>query len=208
MTRITSCNQSVPGNSAQQIMQSIHSWRQAGLVERASSRQCDQAERSSARLEEKSRRARSTHSSSSAVALILCAAMLPSALCTYGSSAGIDAAKFRHSVLLDTHVPGASKLKKSVSFSSKMDQAILPSSHKCSADLDYISNVYTPVHSSSDLEGAAGDRVQSMRLRGQVRSLSSSSVTGRRSLSSGDVAAAAPYVYTRLQTQLFPQMRF
>eukprot|EP00291_Cryptomonas_curvata_P019546 CAMPEP_0172170626 /NCGR_PEP_ID=MMETSP1050-20130122/11380_1 /TAXON_ID=233186 /ORGANISM="Cryptomonas curvata, Strain CCAP979/52" /LENGTH=165 /DNA_ID=CAMNT_0012841845 /DNA_START=73 /DNA_END=567 /DNA_ORIENTATION=- len=165
-------------------MQSIHNWRQAGLAERASSRQCE--EMTSARHEEKSRRVRSTRGTFSALSLILCAAMVPSAFCTYSASAAIDAAKFRYSVLADGFVP-ASKLKKSVSFSSKMDQAVHPSNHKSPAELEY---VYTPVHSSSDLEGAAGDRLQSMRLRGQVGS-SSSSIVGRRSPSSGDVATAA-----------------
>ena len=208
MARMTS-RLSVAGNNAQQTMQRIHCWRQAGLVQRASTRQCGSEEMAPARKEEAERRARSIRSPLSALSFLLCAAMLPSVLCTYSASSDIIASKFRHSIP-DNFVSGASKLKKSVSFSCKMDQAILPGSHKPTSalqDAEYGFNVYTPVHSSSDLESAAGERVQSMRLRGQDGALASSAAR-RRSPSSSDVTSAAPYVYTRLQTQLFPQMRF
>ena len=188
-------------------MQRIHSWRQAVLVRRASTRQCGSEDMVSAR-QEAGRRVRSIRSPLSALSFLLCAAMRPSVLCTYSASSEIVTSKFRQS-LTDNLASGTSKLKKSVSFSCKMDQAILPGSHKPSAalqDAEYGSNVYTPVHSSSDLESAAVDRVQSMRLRGQDGALASAA--RRRSPSSGDVASAAPYVYTRLQKQLFPQMRF
>ncbi len=207
MARMTS-RLSVAGNNAQQTMQRIHSWRQAGLVQRASTRQCGGEEMAPARQEEAERRARSIRSPLSALSFLLCAAMLPSVLCTYSASSEIMVSKFRHSI--PDNFAGASKLKKSVSFSCKMDQAILPGSHKPTSalqDAEYGFNVYTPVHSSSDLQSAAGDRVQSMRLRGQDGALASSAAR-RRSPSSSDVASAAPYVYTRLQTQLFPQMRF
>jgi hypothetical protein len=193
-------------NEQQRIMQSIHSRRQARLVDRASSR-CGCMEQNLAEQQEGGRRVRSNRTSFSALSLVLCAAMVPSAFCTYSSSAEIVASKFRHSIAAENFVAGASKLKKSVSFSCKMDQAVLPGIHKTAVfqDAEYGSNVYTPVHSSSDL---AGDRLQSRRLRGQDGSLSSSSTARRRLPSSGDVSNAAPYVYTRLQTQLFPQMRF
>jgi hypothetical protein len=207
MTRCTSRRLLAAEHNTQQILLSIHSWRQAGLAERASRCLCEK-EIPSGWQEERGRRLRSTGSSFLTLSIILCAAMIPSAFCTYIAPEGIMAAKYRHSVSADMLVSGGSKLKKSVSFSCKMDQAVIPRSPKTSAelqDVEYSSNVYTPVHSSSDLESTP--RVQSMRLRGQDGFLASSSTSSRRSLTSGDVASA-PYVYTRLQTKLFPQMRF
>jgi hypothetical protein len=191
--------------TTQQSMQTINNWKHAGLEECAiaSSRKCDIEEQTASRPAECKGRVRSQRCSASALSLILCAAMVPSAFSTYSASPDIVSSQFRHS--MESPVAGPSKLKKSVSFSCKMDKAVLENSRQTSAELkDAVEslNLYTPVHSSSDLERASGDRIQSMRLRGQE-----CSPTRRRSLSSGD-ESAAPYIYTRLQTQLFPQMRF
>jgi hypothetical protein len=207
MTQNNSHRMLVAGD-VQQTMQSIHNWRQA-RIERASTQRCDSEVLTSARRDGCRRRVRWTRNSSAALSFVLCVVMVPSTICTYSASAEIIASKFRQA---DNFVAGASKLKKGVSFSCKMDQAVLPGIHKTSAesqDSEHSSNVYIPVHSSSDLERAAGDRLQSMRLR--VRdgcALSSSSAARRQSPSSGDETNAALCVYTRLQTQLFPQMRF
>ena len=185
-------------NNEKQAKQTIDSWKQAGLVERASPRRCDIEE-----LRADRQQVRSTRLSFSTLSSVLCVAFLPFAFCSSSESAETVSTKFRHSIMFEN---GASKLKKSVSYSCTMDQAVNQGNRQgLKVDAGYGLNVYTPVHSRvSDLGRASGERGQSMLLRDG----SLSSPAHWRSLSSGDDVPAAPYVYTRLQTQLFPQMRF
>ena len=135
------------------------------------------------------------------MAALVLASMLPCVLC----SAGADGASIELKSQRNHHdfdlVRSTPRLRKSVSYSSKMDRAVHePESGTLSSDVYEAklnaprTRIYTPVHSSSDLGRAEG-------LRSRSNSPLPPSPTASEEIDH-------VHVYTRLQKQLFPEMRF
>jgi hypothetical protein len=189
---------SAVGDTTRRTMQNIPNsgmMRLAGdITKTCNSRRCSE---SSARLQSTARGACST------LSIILCVSMIPSVFSSCSLSVDVVPSEIRHWDSPTTFLPDTPKLKKSISFSSKMNHANFKMKRNCQADLQDDENeplLYTPVHSSSQSERAG------TRPRGHVAGGSSPAAHWRPR--SGDMAAATPYVYTLLQTQLFPEMRF
>jgi hypothetical protein len=187
------------GDTTRKLAQSMQNcWQAEPAVHKtmvSNSRRCSE---SSARLQSTARGACST------LSIILCVSMIPSVFSSCSLSVDVVPSEIRHWDSPATFLPDTPKLKKSISFSSKMtNHANFKMKRNCQADLQDDENeplLYTPVHSSSQSERAG------TRPRGHVAGGSSPAADWRPR--SGDMAAAAPYVYTLLQTQLFPEMRF
>ena len=177
-----------------QTMQSIQSWRQTGpkqatkvhKTKASNARRCGD---SCLRLR------RTLRMNYEILSIILCAAMVPSVFCSCSPSAGAGPSK-------NNAAAAFFPSKKSISFSKGMNHANFQGN--CQADLQNDEDepsLYTPLRSCSQFERAG------TRLRGTAED-GSSPLARQRLLLAGDMTAASPYVYTRLQTRLFPEMRF
>jgi len=129
--------------------------------------------------------------------VVLCAAILPAVLCV-SVSAG-DLSRHKSSQVetdcLRSNVP---RLRKSLSHIRCLDQA-KKSCTVCEDETD--SSIYSPTHSSRDLQ--VPRELHSRGLRGG--SSRNSTVVRAHFLVEDE---QSPNVYTRLQTQLYPEMRF
>ena len=138
------------------------------------------------------------------VCLLVCATLLPSAACSRNQPNTACISRYALPSGAGKFVEGSPRLRKSVSYSSEMNTAVVDSNRRYAADSmedrNINSQVYTPVHSSSDLSRAGDLRSQRMRAASTTSTFSSGS--------SEEACSERPYVYTRLQTQLFPEMRF
>jgi hypothetical protein len=146
--------------------------------------------------------ARSRSTACSTLSVILCATMIPTVFCSCSFSVDVvPPSGIRYCNPAATLLPISPKLKKVISFSGKMkNHANLQGNCREDQDDEIELHLYTPVHSNSQ-SVTAGTHFHAHVAGG-------SSPTTRHRPHSGDMAAAAPYVYTRLQTQLFPEMRF
>lgn len=133
-----------------------------------------------------------------ASSLVFLAALIPSASCSVCQGCTAFTARpdmQRHDA---ESVVTVSRLRKSISYSSKMNHAVEVLPRMLTDKNIQETNVansyaYTPAHSSSELHRGGESRYRRLRHNPAV---------------SAESGWESPHVYTRLQTQLFPELRF